>query len=200
MFLGKCHICTQQGHRAVQCPTKKAAEKEEVKKGVPKGKKSNIIHKNHNTVFAKNVKLAKEVVLRPKNGNTIGNAMKTKQTQEAVMPPLVAKIVFIKDAQKTPSKRTAIRSAPAANSPSERASSTSTSNTPRTSPETSPPPTKMVKQKGKAANAEDKPAAPEDTPKMGHRFATKKVRALNIGIDGSVQREIIPGSQEEDSS
>ena len=123
-------------------------------------------------------------------------SQKVRPTTEMTLPPLVATIVFVKD-DKTTGKGTAAQSASAPTSPGGSFSSAGakSKDTPRTSPETTPPPTKSSELKDELPKQTDKPAEPGNTPKVQSRFITRKVRALTITADGSVQREIIPDAE-----
>lgn len=116
-----------------------------------------------------------------------GAKSKGKEAQ-ASFPPMVAKIVFVKDvvhasAVNVSTKGTAHRSTSAQNSSATDASSGSqpSGSSIPTSPETEASSKKLAEQ--------------EQLPKV-HRFVTKKVRALNITADGSVHREMIPRCEE----
>ena len=129
-------------------------------------------------------------------------AKNVKSTTDMTLPPLVATIVFVKDDKVTSGKGTAARSASAPTSPGGSVSSAGEKSkyTPRTSPEPTPAPTTLSKPKDEQPKQADKLSEPEDTQEVQSRFVTKKVRALNIAADGSVQRELIPGDQAKEES
>ncbi len=189
VFLGKCHICAQQGHRAAECPSKtstKTSAKEEKKKAVPAQEKGAAGQKSKNTKGTK-------ANVEESNG---------------ILPPLTAKIVFVKDtghtsAVATPTKANPTKANPTKATPTKAtptkgtshknptaqgssatdssAGSQSSTSTSCTSIETEAPPNQTAEQ--------------ENKPKKVYRFVTKKVCSLNITADGSVQREMVPGSQ-----
>ncbi len=154
----------------VKFEAKAGLKKEGINKALPAQAKSMVGQKFHHSKGAKT------------NG---------KEAQ-ASFPPMVAKIVFVKDVGRasiidnstkgTPHRSTSARSSSATDGSS---GSQPSANSPPTSPETEAPPNKLAEQ--------------EHQPKV-HRFVTKKVRALNITADGSVQREMVPGFQEKKRS
>ena len=166
---------------------------------MPKGGKNNVGQDTQNAGFAKNVKQVKNAFSHSKKGSTVGRANNTKQTQEGVLPPIVARIVFVNNAE-TSGKRTASKSTSATDSSSEHASRTSSKDTSCTSRESTPSPTKPAQKKGDSAKQGDQPAGSKDEPKYVGRFITKKVRALNISVDGTVQREMVPDDEAKEGS
>jgi hypothetical protein len=154
----------------VKFEAKAGLNKKGINKAVPAQAKSMVGQKSHYSKGAKT------------NG---------KEAQ-ASFPPMVARIVFVKDVGRasiidnstkgTPHRSTSAQSSSATDGSS---GSQPSANSPPTSPETEAPPNKLAEQ--------------EHQPKV-HRFVTKKVRALNITADGSVQREMVPGFQKKKRS
>lgn len=180
-FVGKCYTCDQQGHRAAECPSKtevKSEVKTEEKKGLKEGIK-------------KAVPAQERSMTGQKLRGTKGAKLNRKEAQ-ASFPPMVAKIVFVKDVGHASGINVSTKGTPHRSTSAQSSSTTdvssgsqpSASSVP-TSPETEAPPKKLAEQ--------------EHQPKV-HRFVTKKVRALNITADGSIQREMVPGCQEKKRS
>lgn len=122
-----------------------------------------------------------------KSHHSKGEKTNGKEAQVS-FPPLVAKIVFVKDVGRASNIDNSAKGAPHRSTSAQSSSATDGSSrsqqsadSPPTSPGTEASPHKLAEQ--------------EHQPKV-HRFITKKVRALNITSDGSVQREMVPGFQE----